>query len=92
MIFGKWMYNLYHIAWHEKVYLPLGVAMIIRIRISCKKTFFFCKILVLLLLFERINCSEALIFAHAKTSITFQIYRRDNVDVNSFCCILRAFS
>ena len=83
MIFGKLMYILYHIAWHEKKYLLLGVAMIIRIRISCKKTFF-CKILVLLLLFERINCSEALIFAHAKTSITFQIFRRDNVDVNSF--------
>ena len=85
MLLGKYIYNLFHIAWKEKYYLPLGVVMALRVQISCKKNGF-------AFIFQRINCSEALIFAHAKTPIIFQFHRRDNFDVNSFCCILGAFS
>ena len=52
MLLGKYIYNLYHIAWQEKYYLPLGVVMALRVQISCKKTFFFVKKMDLLLFFK----------------------------------------
>ena len=50
-------------------------------------TIFLCKRVVLLTFFLRNNSFKALIFAQAKTLITTKVHRRDDFDVNSFCCI-----